>query len=87
MIEIIIIFLFISIGYMLYKMNNTEKNKLYYLEENINTLYENFNSESPQKCFIVSKEGFSYEPSNTKLGLETAISMLKSNPSYKVILV
>ena len=79
--KIIIILLFMSIGYMLLKLN---QNKVDNLEENINILSENFYS---KKCYIVSKEGLSYEPSNTRLGLETAISMLQSNPSYRVVLV
>ena len=85
MIEIICLLLLISIGFMLYKMNyanNINKNNL---EENIKKLSDNLKSKSPKKYFIVSNIGLSYEPSNTELGVETAISMLKSYPSYRLI--
>jgi hypothetical protein len=85
MIEIICLLLLISIGFMLYKMNyanNINKNNL---EENIKKLSDNLKSKSPKKYYIVSNIGLSYEPSNTELGVETAISMLKSYPSYRLI--
>lgn len=85
MIELICFLLFILIGFMLYKINYRNENDDEDLEENINKLSENLHSPSPQKYYIVSDMGLSYDPSNTKLGVDTAISMLKTNPSYNLL--
>ena len=84
MIELICLLLFILIGFMLYKINYRNENDGD-LEENINKLSENLYSSSHKKYYIVSRMGLSYEPSNTKMGVDTAISILKSNPSYKLL--